>query len=466
MAKMDKQNFPLYIFSAFVTLALIFICVSNGIVVSEFGVSLVHLANMYQTNVAKMSFSVTCATLGAATGSAICGKSFGKFPNTQELVIFISFGIAGALTIILPWMPTLYMFYACTYLRGIPRGYMWQAIHVYLLNTWSGSRYKPFVVQTCITLNTLGSFLNPLIFSPFLSKLPLKDGLIKTFSNRTAAFTGNNTKYASDSPKSISEMATNQPPDISNEVRLPFMITGTAMDFLFVQFVLIFLAFSLHVKDSHSNIRYLELNKNQCEKEPASFNKSVIMAMSSLLVVLMYISQTAMTFLISAFAVEGLGWSVQSEVQINCVFMFGKMLGSIFASVIAVKIPLSAVVFGQVTLTFSGYFLTGMAAETLPSFVWFGVALTGFGTCSSHAPLVVWISDRMTLTQGDITAVQLSLLIGRSIGPSFGGFLFHRFSPISFIYMGMFTSLVEVLVFIVIYFYLTCCLTGGSKTSK
>lgn len=475
-------------FTIFVTVSFFVACFANGLIGNQFGASLVHLAKIYETGIAKMSLATTCGTFGAVTGSVLCAWLLHKITN-RELTIFIGLGIAGMLTVMFIWMPTVSAFAALAFIRDIPRAFMSQTITTYLVQSWSESPRKSLFIQSEITVIIIGGIISPFIVSPFLSELPshnaagqishinpltISDENLKE-SNISKLLLPGNLKVPNNftfTPKEIVKLTNNsifmfqenvkltnnsttvsKKSDPANQVLIPFIIIGGTSVLISVIFTMTYMIFKLYDKVSSKNIQYVEIDsqeKKQQSKITISWStfKVIILLISSVLVVLMYTGHSAMVTLISAFVIEGLNWSVHRGSEIVSIFLIAKLIGSILLSVVAIRIPSYIVVLCQFVLTFSGYLLTEIAINFAPELVWLGVIVTGFGSSSSHASLVVWISDCVSLSEKELTLVQLSIFTGVWIGPSFGGFLFEKYSPASFIHMGLITSAIQMLVFI------------------
>lgn len=414
----------------------------KGAAASQFGASLVHLAYMYNSDIAEMSLTFAVMAVGVVAGSTACGFVYDTVLS-GEFIAYFSCGLTGVITVILPWLPNVYYFYVAAGFRSICRGLQVSAVQFYLISNWGGSRYKPLVLQLKTMLNTLGGAVSPLVVSIFLTELPTSNNNGNKFNDiltetSTTNYTLVNVKY--------------QTEYIANQITFPFAITGVTIMALSGLCMAVTL-FAKHFGKSNPSVNVYKKVKQDKNESKKNFTVTV---MSVVMVFLTFGTQSILGDLAAAYVTKGLHWPVQTGPQITSLFLTARTLGSLLTAFFSMRVAITNIIVAQLILTVSGYVMTVYGLEVM---VWSGVFLAGFGSCCTYSTFVAWISDRVPVSAKQSSVFTVSSLIGKSAGTSFAGFLFEEYSHQWVIYLGILSSCSQFLVFASIYLYLKLCYT-------
>ncbi|XP_059099098.1 sodium-dependent glucose transporter 1-like [Tigriopus californicus] len=141
-----------------------------GLFESARGPTLLDLAEVYHIDLETLSFMFLTTSVGSLIGSFCTGWFMDKYPGLQAFFLFATTFLLGLSTLVLPFLRHVYLFFALTFVLGLSSGAVDTAGNLYCLNTWRGLDGGPYMHSIHFSFSA-GSFLAPLLATPFLSDL-------------------------------------------------------------------------------------------------------------------------------------------------------------------------------------------------------------------------------------------------------------------------------------------------------
>ena len=148
-----------------------FVCLLYAFCVMGFdmallGPSLLELAVQTNGTISSMSFVFFFRSGGLLTGTLVAGYLIDRWPARGNLLLCWGTGLMMAWTMVFPFIANVYALVLAGYVHGIIMGLIDNTSQVLLIRHF-GDRVAPYMQALHFTFG-LGSFISPLVLSPFL----------------------------------------------------------------------------------------------------------------------------------------------------------------------------------------------------------------------------------------------------------------------------------------------------------
>lgn len=152
------------------------------------------------------------------------------------------------------------------------------------------------------------------------------------------------------------------------------------------------------------------------------------------------------------FVIKHLGWAVQRGSLIMSIFYGTQSAGSLIGVGLSTVVrPRTMIVF-NLCISVVAYLLL-LCAPQQDAVVLVSVALAGYGTSSTFAAIVLWVSESVQVSGGVSATLMIGGALGDMTGPLIVGQLFESYSPLWLIYAQiMITSALLVLFVLLLLF--------------
>ena len=401
-----------------------------------------------------MSIVYTCASLGYLAGSFLCALVFDRF--NHELQLFLCNLAMGLLVMVLPWLPHLYIFYAASCMRAIASGFIDSCGQSYIINLWTGHRFKNPVMQGAHGMWSLGAFIGPFIVGPFLVELPDEFGMETNATDNVV-----NATYETSSPVS-NDLQLNI--DGIENVRYPYLIVGLIICMVATTYAFILCFMKPNTKHKKRNTG--DTNRNGSRRGEILSFKVPMLTMQFFFYFFYIWYESIPGGYISAFVIKGLHWPVHKGPLLTSVFWGALGIGRVLGVPISFIFSPSTMIAFNITLTTTA-FIVMLFSSMMPEYMlWISVAAAGFGMSTTFGSAILWTSNYITIT-GSVGSL---FIIGNSCGAMscapLTGFLFRDKSHMWVVYLSLLAVLINVVLFSVMTVFVKCHMIATSKDKE
>ena len=322
------------------TLSLLACFVSLGICSNIMGGTLVHMKYLLNTDIATIAMVFTWCRLGYIAGSVACGFIYNRI--NSELLLFLSGLGLGVATFCMPWTLNIYCFFAITVLQGFARGLLDTGAQPYIISLWIGHRFQDSIMQAMHAAGSIGNALGPLLAAPFLIPIPNNDASLESDVE-------NNTMLANSTETMIIDQ------DELAMVRYSFYLSGIITVITSLSFLAIFVRLYDQPTECYDKIKVSSKTK---EKKWKSSKVTYLLVILNFLMFVALVSYEAIpTGLLSAFAIEGLGWNVHYGAWLASLFWISITIGRLLSIPLAMFLAPTQLLSINIIFTTTGFFL-------------------------------------------------------------------------------------------------------------
>ena len=152
--------------------------------------------------------------------------------------------------------------------------------------------------------------------------------------------------------------------------------------------------------------------------------------------------------LLMAFLVKYLDWTEKSATDMNTVFFAACAISRLLGIPFAKFVRASKILGVQILLIFSGYLVLTLAVRAHWTIPWISAILIGLGFGSSYPSLLNWSNSYMLLRGKETSVFFISVALGRMTSPPLVAYLFEKYSPVWFMYMGLIYAIILIIVYV------------------
>jgi Na+/melibiose symporter-like transporter len=153
------------------------------------------------------------------------------------------------------------------------------------------------------------------------------------------------------------------------------------------------------------------------------------------------------------FVIKHLGWPVQRGTLIMSVFYGTQSAGCLVGVGLSTVVrPRTMIVF-NLCISIIAYLLL-LCAPMQDAVVLVSVALAGYGTSSTFAAIVLWVSESVQVSGGVSATLMIGGALGDMTGPLIIGQLFESYSPLWLIYSQIMITLAMLLLFVLLLLFI------------
>ena len=410
-----------------------------------------------------MSFVLVFANTGFTVGALVSGFLFDIFSEVLQLAICIP--VLAILTIITPFMKTVYLFTAVIACSNVVQGYIRSGSISYILKLWIDHKYKQPLFHTLHTVRCLGAFAFPFIAIPFLADLPgevdnpilLNETDYSVTQNCTPVSLSNMSNYIGDcintsgDSNETSYTVPNSPEDVEN-VKYVFVLVGIA--YIITSLFCTILACILQPPIFQSNIGLKRTVVSADAKEEKHKNtlKYKFYIISIFILVLVFSGfygfyDYMLGSMMYAIAFRGLQFGSKESSILVSVFYGTQCIGRIISIPASSIMSISKIIFINITCTIIGLIIMMFVLLNV-NLIWIATAIVGVFVSSTIPSIQLWLSDYITVTGSVSSALFVVISISSIGGLVVVGHLFQNFGHMSVMYMAMATSVLNALIFI------------------
>lgn len=443
-------------------------CVILGSIVlgHNFGImgpTLVHLEYLFRTDTQSMAMAYTAGYVGGFIGAIVCGFLFDQYDCDYQFAV--SFLLMGLSTSAATWMPSTGLYSLVMAMRQFLISYISTGMTPYIINMWHGSKYKNAIFQMSDTAWSIGSFAVPLVTLPFLAPLPgKKTYLLNKYVNPYIKPEDTVVDYSDeivlnyDNHELSTTRATTTQLPIPHEiytVRYPYMIIGASA-------IVVSFLFTLAKKPNRTTQIHTSegttLNDNFSKRMTTLSNLSYRYNLKLILKILIFTyacfivwQGTVLGTFLSVFVIKGLGWPVKNGPLITSLFRGSQGIGRLCGIVTSLYLNPSQILAINMLIGVFAYCQMILAVCVIHSnrLVWFSTVMAGLSVSNSFPMAVLWGTQYLQAKASYSSLIGVALSVGTMTSASLAGYLFQNYSHTSVIYLLMFASIFNILLFCV-----------------
>ena len=431
-----------------VCLALMIFVASIG--TNTTGPSLVQLGFLMHQDMAMMMYVFTFWYIGYVIGALFIGVMFDCFNHNMQF--FIASFLTGCVCAAAPWIPSIYMFYATIVVWGSLLAYIETGGQPYSLRIWAGHRWKNSLVQLVFSFTTLGYFTAPFIVRPFLvnvsadcwrttdnSSTPLNDSLC------------GNTSYEAE----VREAET---------VRYPYAIIGCSLSAIsFVHLVPYFKERSLRkLLNSNPNLANSEhISQPESAREESSIPvtdkphfkhfRLIFLTLNVLMLFLFMWYQITGYFYFPTFVIKYLHWPAKRGALISSLQMGCAALLRLCAIPLSAYISPRNLLICNLFVSTLGYTILLFVKTSIGYYaMWIGTVFVGIGISVFFPTMCLFTSCYIPVTGAVASRLYIATATGGIVAPFVLGYLFQNYTPMAIIYVGLGSTGMSVILFMLI----------------
>lgn len=433
----------------------------QGLVFSQFGVALLDLVEIYESDVHTMSHVITVSCVGCLLGSLVGGKMFDKY-NTQVMTM-AGLGITAVAVPLIPISGYLLLALLVAFVVGLFLGAIDTGVHIWVIRLWpkkSGSALQLFHLSYGV-----GSLVAPLITEPFMST-PAEDSNMY-YDNETAIFSTQkppphpttaviapttSTDAALTSVRVIETMqnVTNTGPLTPSQVPYAFGITGGLVFLLFVSVLVLYMVDRSDFKISKTEEE--QLSSGQETVKDVRFRR-VFLGLVAVYLFIYAALECTYAMMITSYAVKcDLHLSKSAASRLTAVFYLSWVASRAVASVVAIRTtPFHLLLASHVMLVVAATILL-IWARVYEPVLWVSSALIGIGQGPIYAAVVSWAVSYIAMNNvmmsssiiaGGLGGLVPSLLVGQLL----------ESAPEAFVYVCFGAVVISTAVFFVMFWF-------------
>ena len=158
--------------------------------------------------------------------------------------------------------------------------------------------------------------------------------------------------------------------------------------------------------------------------------------------------------LLIAFLVKHLGWNEKRATDMNTVFFAASAISRLLGIPLAKFVRASKMLAFLSLLILSGYLTLTLTVNFNWNIPWLAVVLVGLGFGSSNASLINWSNSYMDLTGSNALFFLTSVALGGLASPPFVAYLFEKYSPLWYVYIGLIYAVILIVIIVVKYIFI------------
>ena len=406
-----------------------------GMVASLTAPALLHLVELYRTDVSRMSVMFTFNSIGYLLGASACAFLFDK--ASHELQYFLLNLLEAGLTILIPLLPGLYFLFAVAFLQNVAMGYIDASGQSYVIRLWDNHKLKEPLMLGMHAIWSVGAFISPFVVSPFLADLTQSRDLYTELNHTTESIPENGTLSKGENIVGL------------DEIKYPYIITGCVVG---ISSLLSLVSYCLY-KD-HRLIRSKKINDHHEKKSGEVLSFKLPMLVMQFLFFFLYIWYELIPgTLLSTFVIEGLNWSIHDGPLLMSVYWGAHGAGRF------VNIPISFFMKPLMMLSLNmgicvlAHAIMLIAVLSNDKLLWVSTAMSGFSMGTLFAVSILWVSQYMHISGAIGAFFLIAASIGGMTGPTLAGFLFEYHSHLWVVYLSLMASVAQGIVFLLMFVF-------------
>ena len=429
--KRTAKNMMFLSFSLYCT----FFCL--GLVAGLPAPALLHLVELYETDVSRMSVMFTFASIGYLLGACLCSLLFDR--TSHELQHFLLNLLMACFTVLIPLLPGLYFLFAVAFLQNVAAGYIDASGQSYIIRLWENHKLKEPLMIGMHAIWSVGAFTSPFVVLPFMVDLPQRAELSNPFNGTSVC------------NMSVLQNITVSEEDIPglDRIKYPYIITGCV-----VVVSSFFCLTSYCLYTNHGLPRAEKIKEHQEPKSGEALSFKLPMLFMQFLFFFLYSWYELIPgALLSTFVIEGLKWTIHDGAILLSVYWGSHGIGRI------VNIPISFFMKSFPMLSINavicvvGHTIMLIAVFTNDKLLWVSTAMSGFSMGALFSVSILWVSQYMHITGAIGSFFLIAFSIGSMTGPALAGFLYEYYSHMWVVYLSFMASVTQGIVFLLMFVF-------------
>lgn len=409
-----------------------------GLIMSLTGVSLLDLAEIYETDIMAVSHLITTRCVGGLVGSLLGGKLFDRF-NTQLMAI-LTVLMSMVSTFLIPLSGSIGLAHAVVFVGGMGLSALDTGANVWIMRLWPENSSPALqVFHLCFGV---GSLIAPLIGEPFLSTTSTESDYELAFSNQTS-----NQIYP------ITQPAGNTSADVvgrESRIQYPFGMVSAFHLILLVSMTVLYFIDRSDFKPESTN--ETENKAQNGASQELRFSRTLV-GLASVYICVYVAQECTLGQMLTAYAVKSdLHLPKSSAAHMAAIYFLCFTLSRVVAALVAIRVTsfqLLVVSHAILAVTSTVLLIWGTSSETV---LWVCSSLLGVAQGPMYAAAVAW-----TVSYINMTNVMMSVIIIASgagaMAPSLLVGQFLDSSPNAFLYVCFVTVVLCVIFLAVMYMY-------------
>jgi fucose permease len=155
----------------------------------------------------------------------------------------------------------------------------------------------------------------------------------------------------------------------------------------------------------------------------------------------------------TTFVIKFLNFSSHNASLLMSLFYGFQFAGRVIGVAVAAFARPGKMLIFNVSSTAVFYVILLAVVNVWPTIIWITIPLVGFSAATTLATVMLWISDRITITGRISSLVLVGHTSGAVVGPLIVGQLFERSTPMWFVYVLAFSSVIDLVLLTVLMLY-------------
>ncbi|XP_050032898.2 sodium-dependent glucose transporter 1A-like [Dermacentor andersoni] len=423
-----------------------------GLITALAGVALLDLGEIYGTNISTISHLITTRSVGGLLGSLLGGKLYDTY-NTQ-LTSILMLLLTSVTVLMVPLSGVLLVAHVMVFFMGLSLGAFGTGANVWIINMWPEDSSPALHIFHFAF--AVGSLVAPLIVKPFLSRGGADNSnFLREVANLSYSFepTYNETGSQSSAVKTLSDEGAVEGSGEST-VYYAFAIVSAFYLFLVLSMALLYCVDNSDFRRRPARGLDGSEAKGSEKREDVRYSR-ISLALLSVFECVYVALECTTSQMLTTFAVKSdLHFSKPDASRVVAVYFFFFAASRLVAAIVAMKVSsLVTLIFTHAVLVATSAAMTVWCSSNA-LVLWVGSAITGFGQGPIKAAVVAWTAEYISISNKMMSVVVVTGSIGNLAPALLVGQFIDR-SPDSFLYVSLGAVLLSVVIFLVMYAYMS-----------